>query len=777
MRSVPIILFVILMAAGNLFAQNEINQITQNRLRTQMFDDYSVQKYDSSCTSEIKSGIVLVYQLENQQSTYLAAGGKYSLRNENKKEAFENYLKTRALQHNCKIVQSTVNKDNGNSTCSGNGSCSAKTSDLQIKNITNYSTSNNLSAPIAAVTDVAKNALANKKVDDQNSKNQSAVSESSNKNISTLEPIISLSNNSVEIKDTGSGYTRTISNIDKDGVSHVAVQTFDENKKLIDTKLDGESVDKLPKEMRKDARAALDKSNDKKADPSTESEIKEDDINTDAYVLDIDKKLINFNENLAAVKSKTERNGKELTPIILKIEAKSKLIKADIDIHKTLQKECSPAAKRADNFCKIARSPQVQAASALMTGLSAALPSLLGAKDTCETTSKTNSIGQSVIFGGTLICGVFKMKCDSKCTASSEKLKTIKIALAEIINYDLPELNNAALSAQKISIEKAAEHEQKKIQYETAKETVMADIELSFEDQEKYSAKQYLSISEVANGALKTDAQNIALSVTEEKVKNVDVKIVQCEKHKLDLIQMGTIGLGMVNAMVQAKKCADTLDASGGSGGGSAVTTTQMCADPANANSVICKCRADNTVAGCPGNIGAAITNSNLDKELGTKGPNQLAGGQFGKPFSGKGVNTDSGLEGISDEAKKVLSGSSEAASAGSGFGTATAANSGGGSGSGGSGSQVAAGKSKEESKSLMGSFSSAIGSFFKGGSSKSNDSKIDKLNSDKYKENIKRQIAAEQARGEISSASGTDNWTKVKTRYKSNSNTLIENN
>ena len=54
---------------------------------------------------------------------------------------------------------------------------------------------------------------------------------------------------------------------------------------------------------------------------------------------------------------------------------------------------------------------------------------------------------------------------------------------------------------------------------------------------------------------------------------------------------------------------------------------------------------------------------------------------------------------------------------------------------------------------------------------------KDDKFESDKYKEKIKRQIAAEQMRAEISSASGTDNWTKIRTRYKSNSGSLIDSN
>ena len=115
-------------------------------------------------------------------------------------------------------------------------------------------------------------------------------------------------------------------------------------------------------------------------------------------------------------------------------------------------------------------------------------------------------------------------------------------------------------------------------------------------------------------------------------------------------------------------------------------------------------------------------------------------------------------------------------------FGTAGAAGlGGGGSTAAGNGGAAGADKNKivEEPSSFGSSFMNAVGSMFRGGSgsAKSYSTKDDKFTSDKYKEKIKRQIAAEQMRSEISSASGTDNWTKIRTRYKSNSGSLIDSN
>jgi hypothetical protein len=85
-----------------------------------------------------------------------------------------------------------------------------------------------------------------------------------------------------------------------------------------------------------------------------------------------------------------------------------------------------------------------------------------------------------------------------------------------------------------------------------------------------------------------------------------------------------------------------------------------------------------------------------------------------------------------------------------------------------------------EESKSIGSTFSNAVGSFFKGsffGGGRSTTNSKQKSNPDTFvKTDIKRSMASQQARSEVSNASGVSNWEKVKLRYKNQNDSLINN-
>ena len=62
------------------------------------------------------------------------------------------------------------------------------------------------------------------------------------------------------------------------------------------------------------------------------------------------------------------------------------------------------------------------------------------------------------------------------------------------------------------------------------------------------------------------------------------------------------------------------------------------------------------------------------------------------------------------------------------------------------------------------------------GGGSGSKSKPKDTAIKSNYVDAAKRKIASEQLRSEISGASGTSNWDKIKTRYRSQQETLIGN-
>lgn len=378
---------------------------------------------------------------------------------------------------------------------------------------------------------------------------------------------------------------------------------------------------------------------------------------------------------------------------------------------------CKRSSGVAGFICPKANSPAVLTAATLMNAGSAIIPSIGSAKDTCKYTSQINLAGQLLLTAGAATCIYTKERCENKCEDSNKKLESLK-QLVKLIS-------ESGCSA---------------------------------------------TASRVLEG--------VNLHVT-ENTNTINI----CKGHKGDAEKMTVTALNMMGAVAQAKACESKLSALEGTNNtAQLLSMDEMCSQAQNASSTLCRCRTDNTAVGCPGYLAGAGNEGNINKDLNANGVSAMAGLSYGtkiNPAAGTS-GLDMSLDGLSDDAKKALAAGGDQES-GSMFGASGGASAGGGGGTAagaGGASGADKGKIAEESKSFGSSFMNAVGSLFKGGSGgKAGSTKDDKIAADKYKEQIKRQIAAEQLRSEISSASGMDNWTKIRSRYKSNANSLIDSN
>lgn len=509
-----------------------------------------------------------------------------------------------------------------------------------------------------------------------------------------------------------------------DDAGNKVTQTYDENGKRISKDIDlAEGVEKLPPELKDKVSRKLKDEEKVVTEKTAEAEkIKPEDVQLETLEANIN----NIKGALSAecpfiLDPSTKAN---CDAAKAKAQPAVELILSEIQEAKITQLNCNGSSKKANFLCPIATSPMVQVASLLMSGLSTVIPQMSSAKETCSTTSKANLIGQGLITTAVTACSVFKFACEAKCSKIIKKLNTQ-------IKVNLEGLEALALEGQFVN-----------------------------------------------TGATIKSALAEVTSLTGQD----GTTLATCKGYAVDMGQM-TLTLGsMTLAAKQAKDCEEKLASMEGTNNTAQITSmAEMCAQPQNAASSICKCRTDNTAPGCPGYLASSVNEGNINKDLNTKGSSNMAGLSYKsgiKPTNGSGL--DANLGGLSDEASKALAaGADPKQEASSMFGTASGANSGGGGSTAGGATAGRADNSKisQEPKSFGSSFMNAVGSLFKGGSGKSATTKEDKLASDKYKEQIKRQIAAEQMRSEISSASGIDNWTKIKSRYKNNASSLIDSN
>ena len=523
------------------------------------------------------------------------------------------------------------------------------------------------------------------------------------------------------------------------------------------------NVDLLPEKLRNEVKDSVESSTNEATNsnlPSAQEKKAQEKIATDnEAIAKLENEIEMLEKNIQIIYINTvhfNENHEFLTNLIT--EVKTQFAKA-----KNEQEKCNSSSSKANFLCPMATSPQIQTATLLMTGLNSIIPTISSAKDTCAVTSKVNLIGQAVVGVGTIICGTSKTSCENKCSAAAIQFKSIS--------------DNLILISQSLGRAKLISDEK----YKVAQSEELAATEPPLRDAALLRMGQFELISKNIETTSKVVPSLDGAVLNFQKADSN--LLVQCKKYEIEIRQMATTVANMSAAAVQAKACEKQLSAlDSKNNSGQILTMDEMCSQPANANSSTCKCRGDNTVVGCPGYISGAGKDGVFNKDLSNKGNSQLAGfGSHNKitPTSGSGI--DSGLDGLGDEAKKALAANGDPAKDQSLVTPAGAANA-GSSGSTAAGPGAAGldkGKIVEEPKSLSSSFINAVGSLFKGagGGRAASVDKTDKYTSDAYKEKIKRQIAAEQLRSEVSSASGVDNWSKIKMRYKSTSSSLIESN
>ncbi len=390
---------------------------------------------------------------------------------------------------------------------------------------------------------------------------------------------------------------------------------------------------------------------------------------------------------------------------------------------KTNKESCSNTSAQAEKLCSMVRSEKAQNVQKLMSVGATVLSKITAASDACGTTSDLSKVAQ----GGMLLaqgsCTAMKYRCDFSCAGAKKKVESMKTSVAAALKCGASKIEPAKLTGQNV------------------------DRDLS-------------ELEKLLSQELNPD-------------KSVPTAIAQCIKHKADIAIMGLSALGFLSAFQDAQACKKQLAAGGDGGAGKStsglagpnMTTAEYCSMPNNAASITCKCTTDPNADGCMGSLAKSGVN------IGKIGNNGGA-----SAFASAGQN---GLGSLNSMSKDPTTGEelppganlSEAAREALGMGSAVADSAGGGAAAGmatGSNAEAAKkGKLKEDEKPKFGFFSS-LGNMLSGGKKPDHAAKatIRKYEQDQA---IKRKLASDQVRAEISTASGKSNFDKIRSRYQQN--------
>jgi hypothetical protein len=421
-------------------------------------------------------------------------------------------------------------------------------------------------------------------------------------------------------------------------------------------------------------------------------------------------------------------------------------VKASAQKYQAEMTTCTGNASTADNLCQLTRSPKAILVQQLMTVGTTLISKMSSASQTCGSTADLSKIAQMGMTAASLACSGMKMMCETSCGKASTTLK-------EIQGY------SAKMKACGISLVAQGQ----------------AEIASSVGSNPK-------GTYDVTQGQTSQASSAKLDGVLAKETGAVTTVTAQCNKYAADIVQMVTQVAGLALAAQQAKDCKEKLTAGGGTGTGSGtVTMDEMCKDPTQAQTLVCKCKVDATAAGCPG---AVVKTTNKDG-----GPLVIKGNGSGSQLAG--IDAFRQGSGLSSAAKTALGldSNSAASTAGSplnsNFGDSGVAAATSGAATDARGSLSASGsddknksdlaKDKKFSFGSFGSLGSAIGGFFGGSGSKKSDA-AGNFGTEKQIAAAKRQIANEQLRSEISTASGRSNWDKVRTRYVESNSTFIGN-
>ncbi len=395
-------------------------------------------------------------------------------------------------------------------------------------------------------------------------------------------------------------------------------------------------------------------------------------------------------------------------------------LRADQEELKKDKISCSDTSAQAERLCSMVRSEKAQQVQQIMSVGATVLSKVTAASEACGTTSNLNKIAQGGMMAAQAACSAMKYRCDFSCKSAEKSLNKMKAKIEAAI--------------QKCGASRL-----------TTAPTAGPAIDMAFNE---YKA------------------------MLEEQLKPnsaVPASVTQCENHKLDMATMGLAALGFLSAAQDAQKCKEQLSSGGGGGNGTStsglagpqMTTAEYCSQPQNAASITCKCTANPNAEGCTGSL------MNSGVALGKINPNGGLSGFASAKQNGLGsLNSTGKPSGGSSSEPPPGAGLSEAAREALGLTGAAAGGGAGASGNFGSGSESAKAAAKEEKEKPKFGFFSSLGAMLSGGKSANQAAKA-AIRNYEQDQAIKRKVASDQLRAEITTASGKSNFDKISNRYR----------
>lgn len=394
-------------------------------------------------------------------------------------------------------------------------------------------------------------------------------------------------------------------------------------------------------------------------------------------------------------------------------------IEKDVSELKTAKESCSNAAAQAEKLCSMVRSEKAQTVQQLMSVGATVLSKVTAASEACGTTSDLSKVAQGGMLLAQGACTAMKYRCDISCNAAKKTLEAMKVKIAAM--EACPKApNSAQTSSQQVDV-------------------AVKEFKIEIE-------------------------QELA------PVKSVPSAIAQCQQHKADIALMGVAALGFLSSFQDAQDCKKQLAAGGENKNGTStsslagpnMTTAEYCSMPSNATSLTCKCTTDPNADGCIGSLAKSGVN------IGKIGNNGGASAFASAVQNGLGSLESLSKSPLDSEELPPGANLSEAAREALGIGGTAAGAAGGGSGLGSNSADVAKkGKAEEKETPKFGFFSS-LGNMLSGGKKpdQAANATIRKYEQDQA---IKRKLASDQVRAEISTASGKSNFDKIRSRYQQN--------
>lgn len=418
-------------------------------------------------------------------------------------------------------------------------------------------------------------------------------------------------------------------------------------------------------------------------------------------------------------------------------------IKTQVQQFRTKKDLCAKRAERANQLCIEGTSPGAQAARALVNYAGPVLAAASSAQKSCSGTRKIMNLAAIGLTAAKGACVAAKMTCDSVCDGALKASQTVESLLANLGNQ----------------IDRAADP------VPPATGPVPATTVSRAKEKTSSVSREFTAEGDASAPTGRTAGM-----------------IRSCNEKTEDIMLMATNIMAMVAAGASAKKCEEQLASGGGSGTGGGPSVAEYCSQPGNSSTQFCQCQSSPNSSECTGVNTAGVPSASGTDQFGANlrtgtGPSGFAGSGAGSGGGSGGRDFDLGV------------GAAEAALFGTPSGTPTTAGADGGqggqmggsvspSGGGGGGGAATAAATGAGSKAAAEDKKWGFGSFGSGGGNSGAGNKgnygMNGALSPQQRAAIDRKIASERRAQEISSASGTDNFSKVKRSYSQRVDTFM---